>query len=236
MGKLRTRVGLGAAVVGFALALSSPAFADGARFQITSPQTGSTISNTPTVRGIGQPGARVAVEALSQRNNDNNHWNNGNGQPGNNGPGNNQPGNGPGNNGPGNNGPGNNQPGNGASNGPGNNQPGNNGNQWNNERPTESDAAAAGTCNTTVGQNGYWSCTISPRLRPGTYRVVARQSIPGGGNEVSSVDNLTVPGGALPVTPGPDPVPVVAGGLVLLAGGAIVIAATRTRRRGKHAA
>ncbi|MEV4535942.1 hypothetical protein AB0J82_19175 [Asanoa sp. NPDC049518] len=275
MGKLRTRVGLGAAVVGFALALSSPAFADGARFQITSPQTGSTISNTPTVRGVGQPGARVAVEALSQRNNDNNHWNNGN-QPGNNGnqPGNNGNGNGrpdnngsgrpdnngngrPDNNGngrPDNNGqPGDNGPGNGpgtgpANNGPGgrpstgpnnngaaNNGPGSNGNQWNEDRQ-ESDAAAAGTCNTTVGQNGYWSCTISPRLRPGTYRIVARQSIPGGGNEVSSVDNLTVPGGALPVTPGPDPVPVVAGGLVLLAGGAIVVAATRTRRRGKHAA
>ncbi|SNT00754.1 hypothetical protein SAMN05421812_102720 [Asanoa hainanensis] len=237
MGKLRTRVGLGAAVVGFALALSSPAFADGARFQITSPQTGSTISNTPTVRGVGQPGARVAVEALSQRNNDNNHWNNGNGngQPGNNGPGTGPANNGPGgrpSTGPNNNGPANNGPGN----GPANNQPGNNGNQWNGERPTESDAEAAGTCNTTVGDNGYWSCTISPRLRPGTYRIVARQSIPGGGNEVSAVDNLTVPGGALPVTPGPDPVPVVAGGLVLLAGGAVVVAATRTRRRGKHAA
>jgi hypothetical protein len=231
MGKLRTRVGLGAAVVGVGLALSAPAFADGGRFQITSPQSGSTISSTPTVKGLGQPGARVAVEAISQRNNDH-HWNNGNG-PGNNGPGSSQPGNGPGNNGPGNNQPGNNQPGN---NQPGNTQPGNNGNQWNNDKQPESGNAAAGSCNATVASNGWWSCTISPRLRPGTYRVVARQSLPGADNQVASVDNLTVPGGQLPVTPGPDPVPVVAGGLVLLAGGAVVVAATRTRRRGKHAA
>jgi len=232
MGKLRTRVGLGAAVVGVGLALSAPAFADGARFQITSPQSGSTISSTPTVKGLGEPGARVAVEAISQRNNDNNHWNNGNGQPGNNGnqPGNN--GNQPGNNGPANNGPGANAP---ATNGPGNG-PANNGNQWNNgKNEPEGSNAVAGRCNATVNNNGWWSCTISPRLRPGTYRVIARQTIPGG-NQVASVENLMVPGGQLPVTPGPDPVPVVAGGLVLLAGGAVVVAATRTRRRGKHAA
>ncbi|MEV0714272.1 hypothetical protein [Asanoa sp. NPDC050611] len=274
MGKLRTRVGLGAAVVGIGLALSAPAYADGARFQITSPQSGSTISNSPTVRGLGTPGARVAVEAISQRNNDHQQrpgnnddqrpGNNGDQRPGNNGdqrpdnngderPGNNdqRPGNNdqrPGNNGdqrPGNNGqqpgnsgqqPGSMQPGNTGQ------QPGNNGDQrpgGNNGNWNESESRGgnvAGTCNATVNQQGWWSCTISPNLKPGRYKIVARQSVPGAGNDVAAVDNLTVPGGQLPVTPGPDPVPVVAGGLVLLLGGAVVVAATRTRRRGKHAA
>ncbi|MDG4820475.1 hypothetical protein O7635_01235 [Asanoa sp. WMMD1127] len=229
MGKLRTRVGLGAAVVGVGLVLGAPAFADGTGFQITSPQSGATISNSPTVKGLGRPGARVAVEAISQGNNGNHHWN---GRPGDNGPGNGPANNGPANNGPGN-GPANNGPGNGPSNGPGNG-PANNGN-WNNKQP-ESDASPAGRCTTTVAQNGWWSCQISPALRPGRYKIVAEQSMPGAGNDVASVDNLTVPGGQLPVTPGPDPVPVVAGGLVLLAGGAVVVAATRVRRRGKHAA
>jgi hypothetical protein len=244
-------------VVGIGLALSAPAYADGVRFQITSPQSGSTISNSPTVRGLGTPGARVAVEAISQRNNDQRPDNNQ--RPGNNDqrPGNNdqRPGNvgdqRPGNNDqrPGNVGdqqrPDNNgdqRPGNNGDQRPGNagdQRPGDNGGQRPANPMNEPESggdAVAGRCTTTVNQQGWWSCTISPRLRPGHYKIVARQSLPGAGNDVAVVDNLTVPGGALPVTPGPDPVPVVAGGLVLLLGGAVVVAATRTRRRGKHAA
>ncbi|GIF50765.1 hypothetical protein DFJ67_0516 [Asanoa ferruginea] len=204
MGKLRTRVGLGAAVIGLGLALGAPAFADGGSFRINSPQSGSTISSTPTIQGMGRPGARVAVEAINQNQQHRDSY-------------------GPQGNGPQGNGPQGNAP---QGNGPQGNYP--QGNNQGNE--------AAGTCNTTVAQNGFWSCTISPALRSGRYRVIARQSLPGADNEVASVDNLLVPGGNLPVTPGPDPVPVVAGGLVLLAGGAVVVAMTRARRRARHAA
>ncbi|WP_147315397.1 hypothetical protein [Asanoa ferruginea] len=121
-------------------------------------------------------------------------------------------------------------------NGPQGNAPQGNGPQGNYPQGNNQGNEAAGTCNTTVAQNGFWSCTISPALRSGRYRVIARQSLPGADNEVASVDNLLVPGGNLPVTPGPDPVPVVAGGLVLLAGGAVVVAMTRARRRARHAA
>ncbi|HEV7707867.1 MAG TPA: hypothetical protein VGP16_06705 [Asanoa sp.] len=211
MGKLRTRVGLGAAVIGLGLALGAPAFADGGSFRINSPQSGSTISSTPTVSGMGRPGARVAVEAINQQQQQHRDSY---------GPQGNSPqGNGPQGNGP-------------QGNSPQGNSPQGNYPQGNNPQGNE----AAGTCNTTVAQNGWWSCTISPALRSGRYRVIARQSLPGTDNEVASVDNLLVPGGNLPVTPGPDPVPVVAGGLVLLAGGAVVVAMTRSRRRARHAA
>jgi hypothetical protein len=220
MGKLRTRVGLGAAVVGLGLALGAPAFADGGSFRINSPQSGSTISSTPTIQGMGRPGARVAVEAINQQQQHRDSY----------GPQGNAPqGNGPQGNAPQGNGPQGNAP---QGNGPQGNSPQGNYPQGNNPQGNE----AAGRCNTTVAQNGWWSCSISPALRSGRYKVVARQSLPGTDNEVASVDNLLVPGGNLPVTPGPDPVPVVAGGLVLLAGGAVVVAMTRARRRARHAA
>jgi len=97
-----------------------------------------------------------------------------------------------------------------------------------------------GTCHTTVGANGTWACTISPPLKRGTYRVVAFEIPPGStrgaeDNEVAEVRNLTVRG-QLPVTPGADPMPAATAGLVLLTGGGMVVAATRNRRRGRHAA
>lgn len=70
MGKLRTRVGLGAAVVGIGILMGAPAFADEGRFQITSPESGSRISSTPTIKGIGTPGDKVAVDAVNQQKNE----------------------------------------------------------------------------------------------------------------------------------------------------------------------